>query len=466
MDSYNTAHFSEEHFAPQPGPQTDFLNTSADIAIYGGAAGGGKTYALLLEPLRHMNNPQFGAVIFRREAVQIMNEGGLFDTSFPIYSALEGQPKLSPSVMWQFPSNATIRFSHLHNEHDVNDWQGAQIPFLGYDELTHFSEEQFWYMLSRNRSMCGVRPYVRATCNPDASSWVANFIAWYIDQETGYPIKEHSGVIRYFLRHDDNFHWAATRQELQSKFPGSRPKSFTFIPATLEDNKLLNIRDPDYRANLAMLGRVERERLLMGNWKIMPQQGSYFPITSVRTINTIPSNVTQWVRRWDLAATEPSETNPDPDATASVLMGKTSDNRFIVADIIHMRSPAHLVRDAIRNIAAQDRSMSRTVTTIIPQDPGQAGKDQAQSLTSFLAGFKVKSIRETGPKETRAEPLSAQWQNGNVDILEGHWNRQYLQEMSNFPSKEHHDDLVDASSGAFLELTNNDFMARWKALAR
>jgi hypothetical protein len=157
-------------FQAQPGPQQDFIATSADIAIYGGAAGGGKTYALLLEPLRHMDNSQFGAVIFRREAVQIMNEGGLFDTSYPIYSELGGHPKLSPQTVWTFPSNASIRFAHLHNEHDVNDWQGAQIPFIGYDELTHFTEQQFWYMLSRNRSMCGVRPYIRATCNPDAKS--------------------------------------------------------------------------------------------------------------------------------------------------------------------------------------------------------------------------------------------------------------------------------------------------------
>jgi len=412
-----------------------------------------------------MDNSQFGAVIFRREAVRIMNEGGLFDTSYPIYSELGGTPKLSPQTVCTFPSNASIRFAHLHNEHDVNDWQGAQIPFIGYDELTHFTEQQFWYMLSRNRSTCGVRPYIRATCNPDANSWVADLIQWWIDQDTGYPIKQRSGAVRYFLRHDETIHWANTRQELVKEFPGSLPKSFTFIPATLSDNIILTLRDPDYRANLAMLNRVERERLLMGNWKIKPQVGSYFPRTTIRVINAIPNDVTQWVRRWDLAATEPSETNPSPDATASVLMGKTSNGRFIIADAIHMRKPAHIVRDAIRNIASQDRANFKRVTTIIPQDPGQAGKDQVQSLTSFLAGYRVKSIRETGPKETRAEPLSAQWQAGNVDVLEGFWNKDYLNEMSNFPGADH-DDYIDASSGAFLECTLNNHYDRWKALAQ
>jgi predicted phage terminase large subunit-like protein len=435
---------------PQPGPQEQFLSTSADIAIYGGAAGGGKTYALLLEPCRHIDNADFGAVVFRREAVQITSEGGLFDTSFQIYMRLDGVPKQSPYKMWQFPNGATVTFSHLHNEKDVNDWQGSQIPLIGYDELTHFTERQFWYMLSRNRSMCGVRPYIRATCNPDADSWVANLVSWWIDQDTGYPILERSGVIRYFVRTDDKMIWGDTRQELLNKFPGSLPKSFTFIPATLEDNVILNNQDPDYRANLEMMTRVERERLLHGNWKIKPTAGSYFPQTAINVIPVEPTDVKIWVRRWDLAATEPSELNTSPSATASVLMGRRENGRFVIADGISVRHNASVVRAMLSNIASQDRAKYKRVTTVVPQDPGQAGKDQSASIIAFLAGYKVKSIRETGPKETRAEPLSAQWQAGNVDIVDGPWVNDYLKEMSAFPEGDH-DDYVDASSGAFLE---------------
>jgi predicted phage terminase large subunit-like protein len=453
----------EYGLVPQVGPQTAFLKTNADIAIYGGAAGGGKTYGLLLEAARNIDNPNYGGVIFRREAVQITSEGGLLDTSFGIYNEIGGRVKLSPHHQWTFDSGSTITFSHLHNKDDVNDWQGSQIPFIGYDELTHFTEWQFWYMLSRNRSMCGVRPYIRATCNPDADSWVADLVSWYIDPDTGYPISNRSGVIRYFIRHDNKLYWSVSRQELINDFPGMLPKSFTFIPATLEDNAILNQTDPNYRANLLAMNRVERERLLHGNWKIKPESGSYFPSINVTIIPAVPNDVTSWVRRWDLAATEPSETNPSPSATASVLMGKRSDGRIVIANAVNIRKNASIVRETIKAIASQDKANYNRVVTIIPQDPGQAGKDQASSLTKYLLGYRVRSVRETGKKQVRAEPLSAQWQAGNVELVKGDWNKEYLLEMSSFPGSDH-DDYVDASSGAFLECISNNY-GKWLALA-
>jgi len=451
--------------APQPGPQEQFLSTPADIAVYGGAAGGGKTFGLLLEPIRHVDNSGFGAVIFRREATQITNEGGLFDTSFLVYPLIDGIPKMSPSRSWEFPSGATVTFSHLHNENDILNWQGAQIPLIGYDELTHFTERQFWYMLSRNRSTCNVKPYIRATCNPDADSWVADLVSWYIHPTTGLPIPERSGLIRWFIRFDEHLEWANSRQELLNRYPRSLPKSFTFIPATLDDNVILTESDPEYRANLEMLNRVERERLLRGNWRIKPTIGSYFPATSVGIISAVPTDVKVWVRRWDLAATEPSETNPSPDATASVLMGRRSNGRICIADGINIRKNANIVREIIANVATQDKANYSRVTTVLPQDPGQAGKEQVASLIAMLAGYKVKGTRETGPKETRAEPLSAQWQAGNVDLVEGVWNKDYLREMSSFPEADH-DDYVDASSGAYLECVSGvSIYDKWKALA-
>jgi predicted phage terminase large subunit-like protein len=267
---------------PQPGPQERFLASAADIAIYGGAAGGGKTWGLLMEPLRHIANPAFGAVFFRRTTVQIRNEGGLWDESESLYPALGADPA-SHILTWRFPSGATVTFGHLEHDKTVYNWQGSQIPLLCFDELTHFSAKQFWYMVSRNRSMCGVRPYIRATCNPDPDSWVAEFIAWWIDQDTGYAIPERSGVVRWFVRVNDTLIWADSPDELSGYMMTDDsgrevpipPKSATFIPSKLTDNKALMATDPGYMANLLSLSSIERERLLGGNWKVRADGGMF-----------------------------------------------------------------------------------------------------------------------------------------------------------------------------------------------
>jgi hypothetical protein len=234
---------NETDIRPQPGPQRAFLSSPADLIIYGGAAGGGKTWSLLLDPLRHIAHPAFRGVLFRRVAPQITNPGGLWDESMNLYPHAGGVPQRS-RLEWAFPSGARIKFGHMQYEDDKLDWQGAQIVYVGFDEGTHFSQGQVFYLLSRMRSMTGIRPTMRLTCNPDADSWIAAFIAWWIDQETGLPIPERSGVVRWFVREGDTIVWAETRAALVAQFPLQQPKSATFIPATIHDNRRLMRRDP------------------------------------------------------------------------------------------------------------------------------------------------------------------------------------------------------------------------------
>jgi hypothetical protein len=205
----------------------------------------------------------------------VRTSGGLWDESLSLFPQLGGKPR-EQQLDWRFPK-ATIRFEHLQHENSKLEYQGAQIAFMGFDELTHFTESQFWYMLSRNRSTCGVRPYIRATCNPDSQSWVAKLIAWWIDQDTGFPIAERSGELRWFVRHGADLLWFDTRQEaidhqiaqgLDRETAEVSPKSLTFVPAKLSDNPALLSKDPQYLANLMALPKVERGRLLDGNWKI------------------------------------------------------------------------------------------------------------------------------------------------------------------------------------------------------
>lgn len=252
---------------PQPGPQRQFLRSRADIAIYGGAAGGGKTWCLLAEPLYHIRNREFGAVVFRRTYPEIMSQGGLWDESLKVYPHTGATPSKA-ACQWVWSGGGKVSFSHLQHDTDVLRWMGSQIPLIEFDELTHFSESTFCFLLSRNRSTCGVKPYVRATCNPDPNSWVLNWIRWWIDERTGLPIPERSGVIRWFIRVGDALRWGNDPHQLAADNPGTQPKSFTFIPAKLSDNKILEQADPGYRANLLALPTVLREQLLGGNWKI------------------------------------------------------------------------------------------------------------------------------------------------------------------------------------------------------
>lgn len=251
---------------PHKGPQTKFLKSNADIAIYGGAAGGGKSYALLLEPLRHISKRGFQGVIFRRTSEQVRQAGGLWDEASGLYPLVGGKGREN-TLDWRWKAGATIRFEHLQHESTKYEQHGSQICYLAFDELTHFTETQFFYMLSRNRSTCGVRPYVRCTCNPDARSWVAQLIAWWIDQDSGYAIPERSGVKRWFAKVNDKLEWSNSKAELAERLAGSdvRPLSLTFIPAKLDDNPTA---DPEYRSRLMALSRVERERLLGANWKV------------------------------------------------------------------------------------------------------------------------------------------------------------------------------------------------------
>jgi predicted phage terminase large subunit-like protein len=446
---------------PQEGPQTAFLASAADIAIYGGSAGGGKTWALLMEPLRHVTNKDFGAVFFRRNLTQVRNEGGLWDESEKLYPHLDADPRSAPDMSWTFPSGASVSFAHLEHEKTVLNWQGAQIALECFDELTHFTAKQFWYMVSRNRSMCGVRPYIRATCNPDADSWVAEFIAWWIDPNTGFAIPERAGVLRWFVRIGDKIIWADSPEDLASYTAPDEngverpipPKSVTFIPAKLSDNKALMAADPGYLANLMALPTVERERLLGGNWKIRPAAGLLFQRGWCEVVDAVPAGA-RWLRGWDLGATPKTEGN-DPDATAGTKIGKLPDGRFIVGHhVSDFLSPAN--RDAlIKNTATAD---GKDVPISLPQDPGQAGKSQVASLVKMLTGFNVRYSPESGDKVTRFSPFSAQAEAGNVLVLRGPWNEAWFSSLEGFPEASHDDD-VDSTSRAFNALNENQAVA-------
>ena len=370
---------------PQEGYQMKALSSPADIVFGGAGAGVGKTYCLLLEFLRHIKNPQWGGVIFRRTSPQISSEGGLWDTSENLYPHAGGVPVKS-NLRWDFPSGAKLKFSHMEYEKDKINWQGSQIPFIGFDELTHFTESMFFYLLSRSRSTCGVKPYVRATCNPDPESWVANIISWWIDQETGYPIPERDGVVRFFYRDGNNYVWGADKSEVLEKaghliYPmaeksNTNPeiyiKSFTFISGSIYDNRELISINPEYLANLASQDEATKAQLLDGNWKVKVSDQEIY----------------DYYRFIQIFDREPvTKTNPKSYVTADIAM--KGSNKLIIGGWIE---------NHLQEIEVIDKSNGKEVVDAIQRIqkklnvPNNHVAFDADGVGSYIDGYIVGAI--------------------------------------------------------------------------
>jgi len=446
--------------APQEGPQTEFLGSKADIVLFGGGAGGGKSYGLLLEPTRHYDNPLFGGVIFRKEAVQIRNQGSLWDESAKLYPLFGATPRES-TLEWIFPhptdqtkTGATMKFAGLERDSSVLNWQGSQIPYMGFDELTHFSEYQFFYMASRVRSDSGVPGYIRATCNPDYNSWVRKFIDWWIGED-GLAVPDRSGVLRWFVRINEEITWAASREEIFERFgngPEVMPLSFTFIPSTVYDNKILMKKDPTYLGKLLALPRVERERLLGGNWNVRASAGNIFKREWFKEfISAEPSSgYISKIRYWDRAATKPNPDNKDPDWTRGLKMLRMASGKVVVTSVVSLRDTPGKVEGLVQATAIAD---GHDTPIGIEQDPGSAGVADVANMVIKLPGFQVRIRKPTKDKVTRAKAVSSAVENSLVILVRGAWNEDFLSELENFSEDLlGKDDQVDVFSGAFNEL--------------
>jgi len=352
-------------------------------------------------------------------------------------------------------------------EQDRFEWDGAEIPFIGFDQLEHFSWKQFFYMLSRNRSLCGVTPYIRATCNPDPDHWLRAFIDWWID-DSGHAIQKRSGVIRWFIILNDIVYWANSADELIKKYgKEAGPKSFTFIPSTVYDNKILLEKDPGYLRNLKALPMVDRERLLGCNWDVRESAGMFFRRIWFEIVEAAPALVDE-IRYWDRAGTG---TLPGQEAkaswTAGLRMGKDARGVYYIVDVNRFQGSPLKVEDGIKNVASQD---GKRIRVGLEQDPGSAGKAEVQVHVRNLAGYDVtvNTVRESKAKRAgvgvgvRAKSLSAQAEAGNVKLVRGRWNEAFLKEVENFDGTEKCvSDQTDACSGAFHLLTSAKRAGTW-----
>lgn len=199
---------------------------------------------------------------------------------------------------------------------------------------------------------------------------------------------------------------------------------------------------------------VDRDKAIMGSFAVAGQyqqrptqrDGGLFKRAWFNKVKAAALG-TRWVRYWDLAATK-DQLSSSAAYTAGVLLGRQPNGRYVIGDVARLRAEGVGVRRLIRDTARDD---GPHIDIGIPQDPGQAGKAQAQSLVAMLAQYSVKAVRESGDKITRAEPIASQAEAGLLDIVEGDWNEAFIAEACEFPSGKFKDQ-VDALSGAYAML--------------
>ena len=239
---------------PQP-RQESFMSRPEDEALYGGAAGGGKSDALVMEATRQIHIPHYKGLILRKTFPQLTE---LIEKSQNYYTkAFPGAKYNASEHTWRFPSGAKIVFGSMQHSQDKLNYQGKAYDFIGFDELTHFTYDEYIYLISRNRpNGPGTRCYMRASANPGGigHGWVKNrFITAAQPMTTIWEKRQ--------VRKPDG--------ELFTRW-----MSRIFVPSSVFDNQKLLDNDPNYLARLASLPDAERKALLYGDWDSF--SGQYF----------------------------------------------------------------------------------------------------------------------------------------------------------------------------------------------
>ena len=429
---------------PQP-VQSLFLTAEEKIVFFGGGAGGGKSWAILADNLAGVHDPDYHSVFFRTTTVEL--ETNLWPEALKMYEPLlrdeDGNWIGKSHINFQkkiitFPSGAVSRFTYLDYDKDADQHYGAEYTKIYFDETQKFSDYHFQVLRSRNRSRAKVQKGIRCTLNPDPNHFVFDWVKPFLDEE-GYPIKSLAGKTRYFVILDGKLHTDWDKKAL-SKLTGKNPQTYTYIPATLSDNKVLMEIDPEYIDTLDSLPEAKRKQLLEGCWYSGDSNGMYFKRQWLQKAIKLPKNC-YTVRGYDLAASEPTESYPYPDFTASIKMSKSSDGYYyITGDYVDEFMDPDLQEygrfrkrsgDRDNIMLKQAEYDTKKVRIVLPEDSGAAGKDAFRTKVKFFQknGFIVKKdlVNRTANKVTKFEPFATACEHGLVYIIESTFDKNSLE---------------------------------------
>jgi len=399
--------------------QAAFMSLPCREAFYGGAAGGGKSDALLMCALQYVDIPGYSAILFRRTYSELTLSEALINRATEWLTPFLNTKEVHWSKeekTFTFPSGATLSFGYLDSGRDHLRYQSAAFQYIGFDELTHFEKYDYTYLFSRARRT-------------------------KILKESNIPIRVRAGSNPGGPGHD----WVKQRFLVEGPTKGR-----IFIPALMQDNIYLDVED--YLISMEETDPLVRERLVNGDWSVSGG-GKVFKREWFEVLKTLPQ-VTYYVptvRYWDLAATEKDKGRHgyEPAYTVGLRMKKYKDF-FLVDDIRRFQKNPNDVEAEILSTAISD---GKGVEIWMEQEPGSAGINSINNYEKLLSKFTFRGQKETGSKVLRATKTAADAGNGKIKILEGIWNSDFLDEVDFFPDS-HFKDQVDALSGAHDKLNN------------
>lgn len=367
--------------------QAAFYQLDVLDAFYGGAAGGGKSDALLMSALKYAEVPGYNAILFRKTYADLALPEALMDRAAEWLSNTDAHWS-SYTKTWHFPSGASLTFGYLEHEQQKMRYKSAAFQFIGFDELTEFTETSFRFLFSRLRKLegKGIPLRMRSASNPGSTG--------------------HEWVKRRYVENK-----SSTR---------------IFIPAKLEDNPHLD--QESYRTSLNELDVVTRSQYLDGNWDIA-NAGNKFKREWFEVVSVVPEDCNQFVRYWDRAATE-AKAGQESDWTVGVLLGRDKDKFCYVMDVKRVKGTPLTIDKLILQQAAIDG-----VQTAIyeEQEPGASGILAVNHSRELLAGYNYHADKKTVGKEVRANPVSSYAEAKKIKLVRGKWVNDFLDELEAFP---------------------------------
>ena len=400
--------------------------------LFGGAAAGGKSDALLMDVLQYADAPSFSALLIRKTFSDLNKADALIPRAMSWLTGT-GAHRREGGKIWEFPSGARLEFGHLENKDDELNYQGGQFNYIGFDELTQHDESQYLYLFSRLRksTSSAVPSKMRATTNPGGPGhdWVrSRFIDGFdgksdkFAQDCSVDMGEPYGTVEF------------------QRF---------FVPSFAKDNPSLDLED--YLLSLANLTPIAREQLLRGDWDISPT-GAHFRMEWFEKAKVLRApEMGSYIRAWDTSLTV------EGDPTASSLLMPCGRDVYLLDQTQDQTDVPGLLSLIVKTskrdpegtmIAVEDSSVSKPVIWQLKQ---RSDLDDRRVISVPVS--KITGPRQSNDKLSRASAWMNKLADGELKIVEGAWNDRFVSQCLRFTnSKTDKDDLIDSMSVGYSQI--------------